>query len=791
MKSRYLFLLPLLLLSCQEVLQEREEAGGETVLQVGIASLETRTWLDTESGGSPVRVYWSDGDRINVNGQISSPIEVAPGQKVGSDAEFHLRSVDAPYRVVYPASAVKDAAYASDGTIGISVPSQQAWTEGSFAVGAAPLYGYAESGRVTLHNLFAAIRVRISSSDETLVSAASVSSDEASLCGDFKLNPQTGDLEALGGEGTVSLSLEAVALSPEGTDFYFTIPPGNYPGGLHFSFTRASDARSMLCSWTPEGKVNAGKLYYFDKIVFVPEAKAIETAEEWEEFAAAVNGDGDLSKYLYKDGVVRLGADIEAENLTGIKSWTGIFDGQGHSLIRTAAGSPLFSHISGTVKNLTLAGALTSTGERVGAFASYVDEGATVDNCTNSMNITVTSSGNAICGGIASTLQGGTIQNCVNSGSISVSVDCTSETKSSLQVGGIIGQIGEKTSVLKDCRNEGSVEAIPVNSNATGHNYGIKICGVGGIVGWLKGIGAISFNIENCDNEGSVKLNGASVVSPDGLYAYSSSVGGIIGIAGDISIEYGIFSSNIGANGLDVTIDDCDNSGTVHNCGISYSTTTQANTKNYTGGIVGSLVGTSSKKASLKNCTNTGTLLTYDLTGDASSTRPAYCQVVGGLVGYGGYISVNGCTVNCTIGNGKRPATAISGGIGFAMRPFEFDGCSIWFSGYWTRISGYNLNSSAVATVPLKHSGTAMVPAPSIAGSSVKNCSLGGSVYYYQLATATSTVDNTANFTEANKIKFDMSSFVRGTGYNNMTTINSDVEFDNNTKLDSAPSQRQ
>ena len=712
--------LPLLLLSCQQVLQEREEAGGETVLRVGIASVQTKTWLDTESGGSPIRVYWSDGDRINVNGQVSSPLQVAPGKKVSSDAEFHLRSVDAPYRVIYPASAVRDEAYAADGTIGISIPSQQAWTEGGFAVGAAPLYGYADGGSVTLHNLFAAIRVRLSSADGTLVDNASLSSDDAPLCGDFKLDPTTGILEAVNVASMVSLTLDPVALKADGTDFYFTIPPGNYTSGLRFAFVREEDHRTMQCTWTPEGKVEAGRLYYFDKINFVPGAKDIETVEEWEEFAAAVNSGGDLSKFRYKDGVVRLGADIEAENLTRVENWLGVFDGQGHVLRRTAATSPVFRGIGGEVRNLVLEGAFTGTFNPA-MLADTLRPGGKISACINRMSMDLERDDHILASGIVRIMSGGIISGCVNEGALLIKPICTASSHN-VQLAGIAGQVNLKEEgLIENCTNKGSLTIRPTVDKK---DYNVCLSGLGGIAGWHRSA-TYKLTLKDCTNEGKLHYDAANVtIAGTGV---SICVGGIIGLAAPVNVSLGLLSTPNATNGMPIEMDNCVNKGQIHNQGINQVTSTILNGKVFTGGIAGAVLGKEAGYALMKNCRSEGNMIPYDVAG--GSDRAAFCPFLGGLAGWGGFLKMEGCEVNATIGTLVRQSAGIGGGIGCCVRPFTMEGCHIYANVNILTVSGWNANRALAAVVPMKYINSATTPAPTIAGSVITDSSFGGTYF--------------------------------------------------------------
>ena len=95
-----------LIAACSEKGGDSSPAGSQEValnLQAP-SSAATRTWIDASGTGTTAPVYWSDGDRIAVNGVISSPLAVEDGQKLAS-ATFFLRNVEAPYSAVYPSSA--------------------------------------------------------------------------------------------------------------------------------------------------------------------------------------------------------------------------------------------------------------------------------------------------------------------------------------------------------------------------------------------------------------------------------------------------------------------------------------------------------------------------------------------------------------------------------------------------------------------------------------------------------------------------------------------------------------
>ena len=746
MKRTLILISALLAASCRQgFLAEPVDAvlaEGELTLRTEIVPVQegTRTWLDSESGGSPLRVYWSDGDRINVNGQVSSALAVTPGEKV-SDADFSLRSVEAPFRVVYPASLVQDDSYATDGSIGVRFPATQEWTEGSFASGAAALYGYAKSGRVSLHNLCAAIKVHVTCADDTPLDYAVLSCSNTQLSGDFSLNPQTGSLEPRGGSGAHSMKLltEGVVLSSAGTDFYFTVPKGRYESGLTFSFVRQSDHRGMQLTWTPTDSLKAGFLYNFSQTVnYVPGSKEIESVEEWNEFAAAFNAEGDLSKYLFNGRTVRLGADLTAESLTKLGAKTGLprftynFDGQGHIITRTAATGSLFYNLSenGKISNLTLKGELNGNGV-VSALVDTLLAGATISGVTTSMTINSTpgTASSSSPSGLICVARGGSVSDCHNTGAITVTLDC-SENNYTCQAAGLLGQVNAMTGplTLNACSNSGP---ITVNAAKSNTSYGVNFAGLGGIVGWLRATG-YPVLLEDCDNSAALTWNKADAAGAK----KQTSMGGIVGIGAPIN-QSTIVSPSAN-NGMLITLRDCDNSGTVTCKALSNSASAESRQKVYIGGLAGSLQGQESTPVVIDNCTSTGRIIPYDITSDApyfdatASTRCGYCQVIGGISGWSGYIFVrNGTTVNCVLGNGdaNRQVTALAGAFGFAIGPFSLENSSLFFRGYFNRLAGYKMNRAVVAVVPVAYNSDAMEIAPNITGSVITDCRLGGLLY--------------------------------------------------------------
>ncbi len=705
-------------------------------IRAGLTSVQSRTWLDYAGGGSPLKVYWSDGDKINVNGQNSLPVSVDEGEKI-SEADFLLSNLNAPYRVIYPSSAVTGNAYDEDGSIEINLPSVQAYSPSTFANGAALMYGCSESvDGVQLRNLCAVVRVNIKGNDNIV--AAKLISDKTPLCGDFRLTPSDGSLEVVDGQNCITLEMtDMVAMNSDtGTDFFFAIPEGDYSEGLSFYFKSESDGQTMQNIWRPDTELEGGKLYSFNEIGFDPTAKEIDSAAEWNKFAAACNAGSDISNYLFKDDVVRLGADISAEDLTPITvAFDGVLDGNGYTLTRNAATAPLFASITGEVRNLVLGG--TMTGEVVtvderpvvacAPLAGSLD-GGRISGCTNRMIVAVGSSevvkAHVYASGLVAVMTDGTIENSVNEASVDVAVNVDGGIFE-VAVAGIVADVRmadlQKTVTFSGCRNKGTLTLSPdlsFKSTANTKDQGMQVCGFGGVAGWLRNEGKYVFN--NCDNEGIIHLDGHDIKHANGNSPFTIAVGGVLGLAAPCPA--GLMLLDDYAT-YDVTLTGCSNIGEVYNCGVNYSSKGEADNKVFTGGLAGAIMGTRDKYAQVTDCESKGKVMTYDYTSDMSdvtvSGRPQYCVVAGGLVGYGGYLTVDDCTIECQIGNGRRQMVAWGGVIGYAMRPFNLKNSTLDVTGYFQRIEIYKMNRAVVAVVPVANGTAAMDPAPDVAESSI------------------------------------------------------------------------
>lgn len=738
-----LSLVTLLMASCglQEPASGPRPDGESTTISAALATVQSKTWLDYASGGSPLKVYWSDGDKLNVNGQTSLPLSIGAGEEV-VQADFLLSNLQAPYRAVYPSSAVTEDAYDANGSIAIQLPAVQKYHPTSFANGAAVMYGYSDTeDGMTLRNLCAVVRVNVKGSDDYVVAAKLVSSsDQAPLCGDFRLTPADGTLQSVKGNSTIVLQMDKVAMNAEaGTDFFFAIPAGDYSEGLSFYFKRESDAMTMQNIWRPDPDqtLEAGTIYSFNNIDFKATAKEICTPADWNEFAAAYNAGSDLTKFMFKDNVVRIGADISAEDLTSIVEFEGVLDGCGYTLTRTDAAEPLFTSITGEVRNLTLGGALiveNADESQIVACAPLAGslDGGRISGCVNNMTVAVGTMENPVeahmyVSGLVSKMTAGTIENSTNNASVDVSVNVNNDSLE-VAVAGIVAEVrvsdSEQKISLSSCSNKGALTLAPYLTfkSASGtRNVGMKACGFGGVAGWLRSAAVYSFT--DCDNSGVITLSASKITHAYGNSPFAAAVGGVLGFAAPNDEGWITDPANENFGTFDLTLIDCDNKGLVYNQGVNYSSRGEVKNKVYTGGLAGVLMGYDGNYAEVRSCTNEGTILTHDyVSGQAGvtpSARPNFCAVAGGLIGCGGYLDLDDVTVTCQIGNGKRQMAAWGGVIGYTFRPFNLKNSNVDVNGYFASYDGSDASRAAVAVVPVNDAAKKSDLVPDVSGSEI------------------------------------------------------------------------
>ncbi|MBO7068201.1 MAG: hypothetical protein J6W52_05925 [Bacteroidaceae bacterium] len=201
----------------------------------------------------------------------------------------------------------------------------------------------------------------------------------------------------------------------------------------------------------------------------------------------------------YRGANYKLTADIDYSEFTSQEAmigkpsnvFAGTFDGQNHTVTvefnnTTAEETGLFRRInSGTVRNLKVAGSITTNQKLAGGICSGIWERGTIENCESAVTITDSGSGDATHGGILAAVRGTNdaytinIQNCLFSGTL----DASGRTGSA----GIVGWTSNSNTLkVKNCLVTGTLtiadngdNGVIVRSTCDGENN-YYTCSAGG-----------------------------------------------------------------------------------------------------------------------------------------------------------------------------------------------------------------------------------------------------------------------------------------------------------------------
>ena len=721
--------LALSILSCAKVSEVQDTTMEIRLVQAPV----TKTHLGETDGRYPV--YWTSGDRVLVNGVISAPLDLGSDVSV-SEATFKVNNVEPPYKVLYPESVY--AGMDENGYV-LNLPTDQLWTKGSFSEGSDLMWGESadEGAPVTMHHLAGIVRLSLTSADAYAIKSLSVSSlDEIPLSGRFSL--KDGNLSPLEGEGIhLVLPEGGVALGSEPVDFHIAIPAGIYPSGLDFTVV-CINGKVLHCQWlrpsegaNPGITVKAGSITLFSPMEYQPDAFEIYSAEDWEAFAAACNGGNWEKDWLSRDGTVHIGADFSATSLTPLTSFSGVLDGRGHTITQTAATSPLVKTLTGTIKNLTIAGDNNPAdpGKTGACVFTGTLNGGLIENCVNQATITVQKTASAIvAGAFCRTFSGGSIVSCRNEADLTIIADISSADYP-VVAGGFVGIVRDLSEValVKDCQNQGQVTVSFVKPAAK-KTRPVNAGYAGIVANVISGDREKYLRIESCTNHGNIDVHYET--DPTDCNALLSGAGGILGLSTALSKTGAGFSDSAGTQGsYYLELEDCVNDGTISNQLVENGSSSDIY-RIYAGGVVGVLSGYKDDFCPVTSCSNYGKVIPYE---GAAYGRASFCSASGGLAGYATYTTFTGCTVKSSqVGTLKRQAYAVSSGVALSNRTFRMSGCRIFANQQLIRTKDYGENSYSLAlTLSTKNAQGNTTPSYiNLEGTLIENCSFGGSVTY-------------------------------------------------------------
>ena len=492
-------------------------------------------------------------------------------------------ALDAPASVFYPASEF------DEGTAAFTMPAAVTSLSdlGDKAPMAGRISGSAGSYTVVLKNLASVLKVSVTgASTNTLTTLTLDAAGKSVAAGATYTVDFSGERPVLAtgaGDAASSMVINAggVSLSSVAQTFYFIVPGGLSLGNVTVTATLGENHNGGTntfslgkASFTPAANTMIGMSFYAGLFsggagvdgdpYLIANARDFKNLQKYtvEGYTPGSKTAASFLSAYYKQTV-----DIDFKNASltpigiggGASAFSGTYDGNGKQLqnvsinVDTQFAAPFGYVNNGTIKNLTVSGIITKTGDTgnslSGGIAGILNGAAQITGCTNQATITSTAT---YTGGIAGRLYGtsASISNSHNSGSVTgVSY-----------VGGIVGD--EEGGKVYACENRGNVTASSSEAGGIAGRFQggtIKACysangalisgasRIGGIAGYQSNQGTGASLIINCASKSQIKSTGdGNNGAAGGLvgYMYSAADKGDVVLTNSVALGNGVFNTN-------------------------------------------------------------------------------------------------------------------------------------------------------------------------------------------------------------------------------------------------------
>lgn len=577
----------------------------KTVFTVSAPS--TRTVVGDAAAGSR-QLYWADGDCLAVNGIASEALSGVPAES--TNASFTVNgTLTAPYDAVYPASIWKDAS-----TVTLPATVQN---------GVLPLGGRSNDPDLALSPLTSCLHLALKQSGDASpdihqIAYVEISTESVRMNGDFTVDFENAGLTPAAGASADECKVRVAGpwdLPASGAlDLFVPVPAGTYSFSVKILDVKG---HFMTVSTTGSKNMDKGVIKAFPAIEFKPTGTqfdvVITSASDLVTFAQEYNAKayeslgGDLKVGLEQDITfdATTSADFNSTGGIGLKEaagdaedfyFSGLFDGQGHTIAGLAATVPVFkaTQDAGTVKDLTVDGTCSftfthpnTTEAMFGSVVGY--HKGVLDNVKVAADISLAAVADVTkmttLGGLAGRTTVGKLQNgCEYSGLISTPAGFTTTGK--LIIGGLVGRFSNAGSISDSFFKGAISNEAQVTSTDKTNPYLI----IGGIVGHADGGSSITSCSTTADHaliEGAYTGTQGHIVNKT-LKAYHSVTGGIVGEVNDCTVSSCTNNAAIlitiirntdddslariiktggivGKNGASGTIDGCTNNGNIQN----------------------------------------------------------------------------------------------------------------------------------------------------------------------------------------------------------------------------------
>ena len=489
------------------------KVGGKTTLAISLEN--TRTQLG-EAADGVYPITWAEGDQITVNGETSNELTAADGAGTANAVfTFNTENLSAPYCVAYPAAEANQVVFAAE----------QEYVEGTFANGAAIMYGYATNGNITLNHLTGVLKIGVVCGEDVdifeapVIQAVKISTiDRAPIAGAFNINFETGVVTPTAEATSVITYNVDMKLSQDPTYLHIAVPAGVYNelyvtledsnGGVMYKTVTAGDNEPLVA-----GKVREFSSDIVYKATTTTDKHIIKDYASLLAFKNAVEGGSQL------DAVFAGDVDLNGVDWGSINagSYKGTIYGNGFAI--KGLNAPLFEATSASFKGLHLNVNITETATLfTGSFTrksskTATDKNALFENCSASGTITInnqsytTDSSNrdvANIGAFVGRSYGADFKNCTNNVNINlkqVQLGDKQTTTVYVSVGGFLGYTNNIVN-FENCTNKGNITWAEENANRI-------LFYLAGFLGMYRN-GDSQGTIHNCCNSGNFDVKASS-----------------------------------------------------------------------------------------------------------------------------------------------------------------------------------------------------------------------------------------------------------------------------------------
>ena len=240
-------------------------ASSESGVVLSVSLENTRVALGDKTG-TTYPAYWSEGDRLVVNGTQSEVAEIDAMNR--SKAIFRFSegaTLSYPFNITYPYCATAESM--------VEFPTDQNYVEGSFEAGTAPMCGYVatKSDDVKLSHLATILHFPVKAKNEGVILDRVVVTSQNKIAGVFEVDCKSPTISATESCGNVVTYLlpDNFALSIEKPCDLFIVLPSVEVGECQIEFVDASGEK-MVAVWSPSAPLVKGVVHDFKTIVYQP-----------------------------------------------------------------------------------------------------------------------------------------------------------------------------------------------------------------------------------------------------------------------------------------------------------------------------------------------------------------------------------------------------------------------------------------------------------------------------------------------------------------------------------------